>query len=66
MIRFFISTDSGTTKQFNIMEDNRVTASATVPVSSNTDFLKMREFMMNGLVLQASAILYASTNNANV
>jgi hypothetical protein len=65
MIRFFISNDAGATKRL-IYEQPvlAITASATVPVWSVTLTSQNASFMQNGLVLQANAILYASTNNA--
>jgi hypothetical protein len=65
MIRFFISIDAGTTKRL-IYEQPvlAITASATVPAWSVTLTSQNASFMQNGLVLQANAILYASTNNA--
>ncbi len=66
MIRFFESIDSGTTKR--LVGEVAVTAatpSATVAAFSayigNGD---SSGFMKRGLVLQANAILYASTHNA--
>lgn len=62
IVRFFISNDGGTTKR--LVGEVAVTAatpSATVLAFSTT---VTSGFMANGLVLQANAILYASTHNA--
>jgi hypothetical protein len=65
MIRFFTSIDAGTTKRLVYEQPVlAITASATVPVWSVTLTSQNASFMQNGLVLQANAILYASTNNA--
>ena len=65
MIRFFISIDAGTTKrlvyELPVLAN---TASATSPVWQYTLTSQNASFMQNGLVLQASALLYAATNNA--
>lgn len=65
MIRFFTSIDAGTTKrlvyELPVLAN---TASATVPVWQYTLTSQNASFMQNGLVLQASALLYAATNNA--
>lgn len=62
MIRFFTSIDGGTTKR--LVGEQAVTAatpSATVAAFST---VVSSNFMAKGLVLQANAILYAATNNA--
>ena len=64
MIRFFISIDAGTTKRLVYEQPVLAnTASATVPVWAATLTSQNASFMQNGLVLEANAILYASTNN---
>ena len=65
MIRFFSSIDAGTTKR--LIGEVPVlanTPSATTPAWQVTLTSQNASFMGNGLVLQASSILYASTNNA--
>lgn len=65
MIRFFISIDSGTTKRLiGEVPVVAITAAATTPVFQTVLTSQNSAFMQNGLVLQANAILYASTNNA--
>ncbi len=65
MIRFFISIDSGTTKRLiGEVPVLAITAAATTPVFQTVLTSQNSAFMQNGLVLQANAILYASTNNA--
>ena len=65
MIRFFLSIDAGTTKRLiGEVPVVAVTASATVPVWQALLTSQNSSFLQNGLVLQASAILYAATNNA--
>lgn len=62
MIRFFESVDGGTTKR--LIGEQSVTAttpSATVAAFST---LVTAPFISKGFVLQANAILYATTNNA--
>lgn len=65
MIRFFSSIDAGTTKrligEFPVIA---ITAAATTPVFAVTLTSQNASFMQNGLVLQATSILYAATNNA--
>ncbi len=66
MIRFFTSIDGGTTKRLiGEAAVSAITPSATVAAFSayigNGD---SSGFMKRGLVLQANAILYASTHNA--
>lgn len=65
MIRFFSSIDAGTTKR--LIGEVPVlanTPSGTTPAWQVTLTSQNASFMQNGLVLQASSILYASTNNA--
>jgi hypothetical protein len=65
MIRFFISNDSGTSKRLiGEVPVLAQTASATVPVWQALLTSQNSSFLQNGLVLQANAILYAATNNA--
>lgn len=65
MIRFFISNDSGTSKRLiGEVPVLAQTASATVPVWRALLTSQNSSFLQNGLVLQANAILYAATNNA--
>ena len=65
MIRFFISIDAGTTKRLiGEFPVTAITAAATTPVWQAVSTSQNSSFMQNGLVLQANAILYASTNNA--
>jgi hypothetical protein len=65
MIRFFVSIDSGTTKRLiGEVPVTAITAAATTPVWQAVITSQNASFMQNGLVLQANAILYASTNNA--
>lgn len=65
MIRFFISIDAGTTKRLiGEVPVLAITAAATTPVFQTVLTSQNSAFMQNGLVLQANAILYASTNNA--
>jgi len=65
MIRFFLSIDAGTTKRligevpvFPVTPGTSTAAFQTTITSQNA------LFMQYGLVLQANAILYAATNNA--
>jgi hypothetical protein len=65
MIRFFVSIDAGTTKRLiGEVPVTAITAAATTPVWQTVITSRNASFMQNGLVLQANAILYASTNNA--
>lgn len=65
MIRFFISNDAGTTKRLVYeLPVVAITPSAAIPAFQAILTSQNSSFMMNGLILQASAILYASTNNA--
>ena len=65
MIRFFESIDAGTTKR--LVGEVAVTAatpSGTVAAFSTVLNSSVSGFMQKGYVMQASAILYASTHNA--
>ena len=65
MIRFFLSVDTGTTKL--LIGEVAVTAatpSSTVQAFSTILDSNVSGFLEKGLILEASAILYASTNNA--
>lgn len=62
MVRFFISNDGGTTKRLvGEVSVTAATPSATVQAFSTT---VTTGFMAKGLVMQANAILYASTEKA--
>ena len=65
MVRFFESIDGGTTKRL-IHEEPvlAVTPSATLPAWKTVLTSNNASFMQNGFIMQANAILYASTNNA--
>ena len=65
MIRFFVSIDAGTTKRLiGEVPVIAITAAATTPCFQTVITSQNSSFMQNGLVLEANAILYASTNNA--
>lgn len=65
MIRFFESIDGGTTKRL-IHEEPvlAITPSGTSPAWKTVLTSNNASFMQNGFVMQANAILYAATNNA--
>jgi hypothetical protein len=65
MIRFFLSNDSGTSKR--LIGEVPVlanTPSGTTPAWQALLTSQNSSFLQNGLVLQASAILYAAPNNS--
>lgn len=65
MIRFFLSTDAGTTKR--LIGEVAVTAatpSGTAQAFSVALNSNVSGFLEKGLILESSAILYASTHNA--
>ena len=66
MIRFFISNDNGTTKRLvGEVAVTAITPSATVAAFSTIIGNGITgSFLTKGLVMQANAILYASTHNA--
>lgn len=66
MVRFFISNDGGTTKRLvGEVAITAITPSATVAAFNTTIGNGITgSFLSKGLVMQASAILYASTHNA--
>lgn len=66
MIRFFISNDAGTTKRLvGEVAVTAITPSGTVAAFSSTIGTGITgSFLYKGLVMEASAILYASTHNA--
>jgi hypothetical protein len=65
MIRFFISNDSGTSKRLiGEVPVAAITPSGLIPAFQILLTSQNSSFLQNGLVLQASAILYAATNNS--
>lgn len=65
MIRFFISTDGGSTKRLiGEIPVIAITPGTSIPAWQALVTSQNASFMQNGLILQANAILYASTNNA--